>query len=265
MLGGIGAGIVTISALYYLLDVVRGSTRPQRTSWGVWAVVGVLGVTSADAGGAGPGAWSSAVDAGACSVTFLLALHPRFGKPGNRRSDAVLFALACAGVLLWRAGALDTEQAALCAVAIDAVALWPTLREAWHQPHLESRLSWAADCAGHVLCLAAIGGTGLAAVAFPAYMLAATIVVTGVLVRRRGLPQVEGGPSPVTCQSEDAVAADTPIARADTNTRTPPQRRSFRGHVSSDIGVRISDLRPLTGTPLPVRSPAPPRPSPPGP
>jgi hypothetical protein len=54
LLGLSGAVIVAVSALYYAVDVLRGGTRRQRTSRGVWAVVGVLGVASSDAGGASP-------------------------------------------------------------------------------------------------------------------------------------------------------------------------------------------------------------------
>ena len=74
VLGLTGAGIVAISAVYYAVDVLRGGTRPQRTSWGVWALVGILGVVSSDSGGAGPGMYAAAVDAVACAATFLLSL-----------------------------------------------------------------------------------------------------------------------------------------------------------------------------------------------
>ena len=55
VLGLAGAGTVALSGVYYTADVVRGGSRPQRTSWGVWTLVGILGVASSSAGGAGPG------------------------------------------------------------------------------------------------------------------------------------------------------------------------------------------------------------------
>lgn len=185
VVGAAGALVVMASALYYIVDVARGSTRPQRTSWLVWALVGALGFGTAHNGGAGPAAYAAAVDAGACVVTFALSLTPRLGKPGGRRTDLALGAVAVAAVVLWRSGALSTTGAAFLAVAIDAVALWPTLREAWCQPQLESLPSWAADVVGNGLCVAAATSFASAALLFPAYLVAACVLVTVVLVVRR--------------------------------------------------------------------------------
>jgi hypothetical protein len=181
VLGLSGAGIVAVSAVYYAVDVLRGRTRPQRTSWGVWALVGLLGVASADAGGAGPGTYAAAVDAVACAATFLLSLLPRYGKPGGNRLDPLLGAAAVAGVLLWQFGPLTDAGAAVCAVACDAIALWPTLRDARRRPELESRLSWSADVIGNALCLAAVGTATVAAMVYPIFLVAAAGAMAAVL------------------------------------------------------------------------------------
>lgn len=187
-IGVIGAAIVAVSALYYAVDVVRGTTRPQRTSWAVWALVGLLGFASADAGGAGPGAYAAGVDAIACAATFLLSVHPRFGKSGGRRLDIVLGGIAIAGVVLWRVGPLGATGAALLAVGCELVALWPTLRESWRQPGTESLLSWSADIAGNGLCIAAMSTLSVASLAFPLYVLGAAVTMTVLLVVRRARP-----------------------------------------------------------------------------
>ncbi len=96
VLGSLGALVVAVSALYYLLDVLRGNTRPQRTSWALWATVGILGFGTSTAGGAGPGAWAVGVDAVACIVTFAVSLNPRFGKRGGSRFDPFLVLIGLA-------------------------------------------------------------------------------------------------------------------------------------------------------------------------
>jgi hypothetical protein len=75
------------------------------------------------------------------------------------------------------------------AVAVDAVALWPTLREAWQQPQLESLPSWLADVAGNACCLVAVTQLSLGAVAFPAFLVAAASAVSAVLLVRRRTPR----------------------------------------------------------------------------
>ena len=74
---------MTVSAAYYFLDVLRHRTRPQRSSWAVWAVTGVVGFGTADAGGAGPGAYAAAVDAIACLVTFGIRSCTRVRQAGR--------------------------------------------------------------------------------------------------------------------------------------------------------------------------------------
>jgi hypothetical protein len=207
LLGFIGALIIAISALYYFVDILRGRTRPQRTSWAVWATVGVLGFGVTHEGGAGPGAWAAGVDAVACAVTFTLSLHPRYGKSGGRRLDPLLAVIGLVGVALWRWGPLGMDGAALCAVGCEIPAVWPTLREAWRRPGQESLLSWSVDVAGHVLALAAVAQVSLAALAYPVYAVSATFTVSAVLIlgrlrdRRVGAVAAERGaidsPSPI--------------------------------------------------------------------
>jgi len=191
VLGVTGAGVVALSAVYYAIDVLRGGTRPQRTSWGVWALVGILGVASSDAGGAGPGTYAAAVDAVACAATFLLSLVPRYGKPGGRPLDPFLGFAAIAGVVLWQFGPLTDAVAASCAVGCATVALWPTLREARHRPDLESRLSWSADVLGNGLCLAAVGTASVAALVYPVFLVVAATAMTIVLLTAPGDPDVD--------------------------------------------------------------------------
>jgi hypothetical protein len=215
MLGTAGALVVAVSAAYYFADVLRGRTRPHQASWLVWAVIGVLGFGTADDGGAGPGAYAAAVDALAAVATFALSLAPRYGKPGLRRSDVVLGVTALAAVVLWRWGPLSTGWAAVLAVSCDAVALWPTVREGWLRPELESRTSWTADVLGNGLCLCAVGTASVAALAYPIYLLAACAAMTVILFRPR--------PARVSADQRPASARSSPTTPSPL---TPPARRS---------------------------------------
>ena len=204
VLGLAGAGIVAVSAVYYAVDELRGGTRPQRTSWGVWALVGILGVASSDAGGAGPGMYAAAVDTVACAATFLLSLVPRYGKPGGRRLDLYLGLAAMAGVALWQFGPLTDAGAAICAVTCATVALWPTLRDARRRPDLESRLSWSTDVVGNGLCLAAVGTASVATLVYPIFLVAAAAAMTTVLLT---------APAPARPVELGDPGADLPHAR----------------------------------------------------
>jgi hypothetical protein len=224
MLGIAGALIVAASAAYYLADVLRGRARPHQASWLVWAVIGVLGFGTADDGGAGPGAYAAAIDALAAVATFALSLAPRYGKPGLRRSDVVLGAAALAAVVLWRSGQLSTGWTALLAVACDVVALWPTVREGWLRPQLESRTSWSADVLGNGLCLAAVGSASVAALAYPTYLLVACAAMTAILFRPRRPAVTDGRSRPISHSSRTTPLPPTPPRRSTTGRTALPPR-----------------------------------------
>jgi hypothetical protein len=185
-----GGIIVAIASAAYIVDVLRGGSRPQRVSWAVWSVIGVLGLGASTSGGAGAAAYPAAVYAVAYVVTFLLSLSPRYAKPGGERYDIPLLVLALVGVLLWRFGPLTDGPAVALAIVCDGAALWPTLRGAWHDPSTESRSVWTFESLGNALALAALTHASFAAVAYPVYLLAATASVAIVLAIRRA-PKVE--------------------------------------------------------------------------
>ena len=184
-LGVIGALIVSVGAIYYLYDIVWGQTRPHRVTWAVWTCIGVLGFGVTDSAGAGPGAYVAGVYTVAYIVTFLLSMTRKYGKPGVRPSDIALGVVALAGVGLWRFGGLGDTPAAALAIVCDAAAVWPTLREAWLQPHSESLPTWSADVVGSALGVAAVTNASFAANAYPAYLLVANALVLAALLGGR--------------------------------------------------------------------------------
>jgi hypothetical protein len=184
-LGVGGAIVVAGAAIFYLVEIFRGETRPQRVSWAVWAVIGVLGYGTASAGGAGAGAYVAGVYMVACIATFAVSLAPRYGKPGGARYDWPLGAIAIAGLVLWRSGALPDDAGAALAVGCDGIALWPTMRGALQAPRSESRGAWTADVVGNTMAVGALNSHAFASAAYPVYLLVATAVIAGILWARQ--------------------------------------------------------------------------------
>jgi hypothetical protein len=179
-LGLLGALVASAGSLFYLYAIVFGQTRPHRISWGVWTLIGVLGVGSAQAGGAGAGAYAAGVYLVCQALVFALSLG-RFGKPGGERYEYLLGAVAVAAIVVWRVGHLSPGAAATTAVAADGVALWFTLRGAYREPRGESLLGWALDVPAAALGVAAIAHYTYAATLYPAYLVVASSLVLAVL------------------------------------------------------------------------------------
>lgn len=185
VLGYAGAVIVAAAGGYYIWDVITGDTRPHSGSWMVWGFIGILGLGVTRQSGAGPGSYAAAAYTVLYLVTFMISLHPRFGKPGLPWHDWPLCALAVAGILTWRLGQLHALPAVLLAITCDAVAWWMTLRETWRDPASESRLAWAGDTLGTGFCLLAMGHISFAAMAYPAYLFGSNATVAAVTTTRR--------------------------------------------------------------------------------
>src|ERR687887_1886978 len=98
-LGVLAALASIVNTIPYIRDIVRGTTRPHRATWLVWAVLAVVVCASQRADGA---SWSLAMGAAQAVLTsaiFVLAI--RRGEGGLRIGDAFVTALALGGVIAW--------------------------------------------------------------------------------------------------------------------------------------------------------------------
>lgn len=183
-LGLIGAIIASIAGIYYLYTIVHGSTRPHRVTWGVWSLIGVLGVGSAIEGGAKAGSYVALVYVVLEIIVFLLSLSKKYGKPGGESYDYILGAIAVVALIIWRVADLSPNFAATVAVLADGTVAWFTLRESWRQPQTESLIAWLVDVPAAALGVAALASFSYAAIAYPLYLLIGNSAITTALVIR---------------------------------------------------------------------------------
>ena len=94
---GVLAGVCAVAnTIPYIRDIVRGSTRPHRGTWLVWAVLAIVVYLSQRADGASWSLLMAGAQAMLTSLVFVLAI--RHGEGGLCASDVVLTAVAGAGV-----------------------------------------------------------------------------------------------------------------------------------------------------------------------
>ena len=114
---GILAGVVGIAdTLPYIRDTIRGTTRPHRGTWLIWAVLAVVVSFSLEADGA---TWSLIMPvAQAVLATLIFLLAIRNGVGGLRPIELAMMAIAGAGVAGWLV-ASEPLIATLCVVIAD--------------------------------------------------------------------------------------------------------------------------------------------------
>ncbi|PID32766.1 hypothetical protein CR956_00750 [Candidatus Saccharibacteria bacterium] len=156
----------------YIIETVQGKAKPERVSWFIWVLLGVVYF------------WTAVVEDGAIIFTlgeligpiaaFLLAL--KFGVGGKTRLDIVMLAMALVAIALL----FFTEDpliSLLLALFADAIAMFITLVKFHADSSSESRLAWATFAMAGVFALLSLKVINFETLAFPVY----TILTSGYI------------------------------------------------------------------------------------
>ncbi len=185
------AGAMTLlSALPYLRDTIHGATRPQRTSWAVFAVVAAVAAVaqlSSQSIAGGLLALGSAIGFSAIAVASLW-----YGVGGCSRGDVTALVMLAAGLVLW----VITDEALVAigvAIAVDVPAVALTVRKAATAPHTETMATWVIDGGAGLVSLAAVADVQPALLLYPAYHVVANMAVVAAI--RSGRASAQRDPS----------------------------------------------------------------------
>jgi hypothetical protein len=183
---GIIAGILQlVASAPYVRDILRGTTRPQRATWTIWATLSFVVLASQWASGA---TWSLALTIGqtlACAVIFALAI-PR-GVGGLSRIELLLLGIAALGIAGWQVS--SNPVVATCAVVLaDCIGVGLMLPKTYRAPGSETLSTYAIGVVSTIFALAAVGTLEPALLIYPVYILIAdAAVVALIFLRRRAL------------------------------------------------------------------------------
>lgn len=173
-----------LAAPPYIIDTLRGKTKPERATWFIWSVLGIIAFVSQAQLGA---TWSlvfAGFDALGSIITFTLSVW--FGVGGWTRLDRIALLVATIGVVV----SLAEQQpviALLGVVLADASGTILTIRKTFHAPDSETTISWLLVAAGALCSILSIGKFDPALMLFPGYLVIANLsVVLAQLLGRAG-------------------------------------------------------------------------------
>jgi hypothetical protein len=177
------AGLLAIaSAVPYFIDVIRKRTKPNIVSWLTWTMLTGIATTAALAAGEPRTALLTAGTTVATGAIVIAGI--RFGIAKFSLFDGLCQAGAILGLLLWLL--FDSPTIGIVIpVLIDFAALLPTLKHSWENPAEET---WQAFFIGGVaagLTVLSLSHYGLDALLFPAYLLAADMLLSMIIINRR--------------------------------------------------------------------------------
>lgn len=179
---GLLAGIIGfLSFIPYILETLNRKISPNRATWIIWAVLGVIIAASYYLAGARATAWVPAAYAVGIVVMALLTL--KYGEGGWTKLDKACLAGAGAGLVLW-AVTSDPVLPLYLTIGIDAVGAIPTIKKAYERPESESRLSWLMYVVANTLNLFAITEWTLVVASYPVYVFVLSGIMSVLLARQ---------------------------------------------------------------------------------
>jgi hypothetical protein len=180
----ITSSLISIAgAVPYIVEILRGKTKPRIVSWFTWTLITAIAGAASLADHQYPAAILSFCSSAGTLSIVLLGL-----KYGDKRLSALDIGCqvaALAGLVLWLT-LKSPVIAVLTMVAIDLVGCVPTLVHSWHKPYEETWIAFAMSALAAGLTLWAAEGWQVTAVAYPIYLVLANIMLAGtIFIRHR--------------------------------------------------------------------------------
>lgn len=179
---GIIAGILSLLAYpFYIFFALKRGMHPNRATWFIWTLVGILLAGSYYSSGARGTMWLPLAYIVGPLATAIVSL--KFGEGGWTPFDRKCLLGAFVSGALW----LTTGEplvALLSNLVLDFFGALPTIRKSLLDPRSESRTAWTLWEIGNIANFLAIDKWEFAIVVYPAYMVLMNGAIA-VLVWRR--------------------------------------------------------------------------------
>jgi len=173
-----------LSFVPYIRDIFRGSTKPERISWLIWAVLGSISFASLSAKGASFSLFLPGAQALVDLMIFVLAI--KYGMGGFTRRDVIALIAAAVGLILWYIFN-EAAVALFIAIFIDATGVVLTTIKAYEKPETETVSTWVLTFLAGVFSVIAVGKLNWILLSFPIYIALAglSIMIAIWLGKRR--------------------------------------------------------------------------------
>lgn len=179
VLSAMSVGAFLLAAPPYIIDTIRGKTKPERATWFIWSVLGTIAfIAQLDLGAT----WSllfTGLDTLGCVCAFFLSL--RYGIGGWTFLDKIALGVAAFGVAV----SLITHAPIVAlggVIAADASGSFLTIRKTYHMPDSETTISWLLVSIGAGCSLLLVRSLKVGLLLYPIYLFMAN---AGVVVAQR--------------------------------------------------------------------------------
>lgn len=185
ILGIIAIVIGFLAYLPYILDVVRGTTKPHIFSWIVWGLLETIAFFAQIKGGGGAGTWVTGFSA--VMVLLVMVMAFRSSDKEIKTLDVICFIGAIVGIVLWRLTGNPLTAVILVSLA-DALGFVPTFRKSYRRPYEETLTEYGLSSLKWIVGIFALQSLTLTTALYPASLIFTnTLFVIMSVIRRKQL------------------------------------------------------------------------------
>ncbi len=181
---GVFAAILGVVQYFpYVVDIIKGKTKPHAFSWFVWGLPAGIVFAAQLLKGGGAGSWATGMTAFLCTVIFILSLFR--GEPIITRLDWVCLGGSLIALGLW-ASTHNPLWAVVLVTVADVVAFVPTIRKSIAKPHEETVSTYITGGIKWLVSITALQTYSLTTLLYPVVMVLANwFFVIWVVPRRK--------------------------------------------------------------------------------
>ena len=182
----LGAVIAFAGNLNYLLNVLRGRTRPNRISWMMWALAPMVIFAAQIHAGVGLRSLMTFVAGFNPLTIFIASFVNKKAVWKLTKFDFACGAFSLIGLALWAISG-EGNIAILLSIIADGLAALPTIAKSYSHPDSESWLNYFAAGIGGVITLLTIKTWNFANYGFPVYLVIVCLLIASLVKFRWGL------------------------------------------------------------------------------
>lgn len=181
----LAAALSLYGVVDYVRATLRGDARPNRVSWGLWGLEGVLGFVVEVQQHVGLAAVMTLMFGVGPIIVVLASFR---GHHGVWRVDA--FDIACGvislvGIVFW-AVANGRTVALIAFISADQVAALPTIRKSWRAPESESAKVFVLGAINSAITLMTLRHFTTGGVVFPGAIMVCDTLISTLVIGRLG-------------------------------------------------------------------------------
>lgn len=172
--------LYVVAYLIYTKSILKGETKPHRTTRLVILVITALATLALFAQGDRVAVWLAGVSAVFCIVIFILSL--KHGMGGRSKTDILCLVLAVIGIVLWQTTKMPII-ALFFSIGADFIGMVPTLIKTYHLPKTEIWQSFAFATLAGFFSMLALNSWTIGEFSYPLYIMLINIIMVILIIR----------------------------------------------------------------------------------